>query len=101
MNQLGHDRRKSAPRRRLSGHPGSHGDSAGRRYQTAMGSPQAGRRETLRRGHAIWRGRMTERGRGTLRDMRNLNIGSLAEIASGWENTDITPHIFLAKVPGA
>jgi predicted SAM-dependent methyltransferase len=43
---------------------------------------------------------MTERGRGTLRDMRNLNIGSLAEIASGWENTDITPHIFLAKVPG-
>jgi len=33
--------------------------------------------------------------------MRNLNIGSFAGIAPGWENTDVTPHIFVAKLPGA
>jgi SAM-dependent methyltransferase len=33
--------------------------------------------------------------------MRNLHLGSLAEEVPGWENTDITPHIFVAKVPGA
>jgi predicted SAM-dependent methyltransferase len=33
--------------------------------------------------------------------MRNLHIGCLATGMPGWENTDITPHIFVARVPGA
>jgi len=33
--------------------------------------------------------------------MRNLNIGCLGEVVDGWYNTDITPHIFIARVPGA
>lgn len=33
--------------------------------------------------------------------MRNLHLGCLERAVPGWENTDITPHIFVAKVPGA
>lgn len=33
--------------------------------------------------------------------MRNLNLGGFSSGAPGWENTDITPHIFVARVPGA
>ena len=33
--------------------------------------------------------------------MRNLNLGCFDQSLDGWINTDITPHIFVAKVPGA
>jgi SAM-dependent methyltransferase len=33
--------------------------------------------------------------------MRNLHIGCLETGVPGWENTDITPHIFVARIPGA
>lgn len=33
--------------------------------------------------------------------MRNLHIGCLETGLPGWVNTDITPHIFIARVPGA
>ena len=33
--------------------------------------------------------------------MKNLNLGCFDQSVDGWVNTDITPHIFVAKVPGA
>ena len=33
--------------------------------------------------------------------MKNLNLGCFDQSIAGWVNTDITPHIFVAKVPGA
>lgn len=33
--------------------------------------------------------------------MRNLHLGCLAMAVPGWENTDVTPHIFIARIPGA
>lgn len=33
--------------------------------------------------------------------MRNLHLGCLETGLPGWENTDITPHIFVTRIPGA
>jgi SAM-dependent methyltransferase len=33
--------------------------------------------------------------------MRNLHLGCLERGLEGWENTDVTPHIFVARIPGA
>jgi SAM-dependent methyltransferase len=32
---------------------------------------------------------------------RNLQLGCLASAPASWENTDVTPHIFVARIPGA
>lgn len=32
--------------------------------------------------------------------MPNLQLGCLGEVAPGWVNTDVTPHIWVARVPG-
>ncbi len=33
--------------------------------------------------------------------MKNVNLGCFDKSIPGWVNTDITPHIFVAKLPGA
>ncbi len=33
--------------------------------------------------------------------MMNLNLGCFDQIVEGWVNTDVTPHIFVARIPMA
>lgn len=33
--------------------------------------------------------------------MRNLNFGCFDQVVEGWVNADITPHLFLARIPFA
>jgi predicted SAM-dependent methyltransferase len=33
--------------------------------------------------------------------LKNLNFGCFDQVVEGWVNTDITPHIFVAKIPFA
>lgn len=33
-------------------------------------------------------------------DIRKLHLGCFDQVVPGWLNTDITPHIFVARVPG-
>jgi hypothetical protein len=33
-------------------------------------------------------------------EARKLHLGCFDQVFPGWVNTDITPHIFVARVPG-
>ena len=33
-------------------------------------------------------------------ETRRLHLGCFDQVFPGWVNTDITPHIFIARIPG-
>lgn len=33
-------------------------------------------------------------------EIRKLHLGCFDQVIPGWLNTDITPHVFVARVPG-